>query len=190
MAAGRGSAEAIEHDLGRTGGLVSVHRDEEKVGRAHRIHAAEAALDAGEHLHLVGEDGALVEFAVVVAVLEDDDTVAQVQVEAFLAVGVGIVLGDPQAAALVPTKRDGLTDVRLSGEERGLEAFGEVQLGEGLRRREQRDGLLLVVMRLRERRGKGGDTEDEGETAGEHGDKTNLVRPRFLINPRPRKTSA
>ena len=75
VTARRSGAETVEHDLGRTGGLVAVHRNEEKVGRAHCIHAAEATLDAGEHLHLVGEDGALVEFAVVVAVLEDDDAV-------------------------------------------------------------------------------------------------------------------
>ena len=90
-----GGAETIEHDLGRTGGLVAVHGDEEKVRRAHCIHAAEAALDAGEHLDLIGKDGALVEFAVVVTVLENENAVTQVQVVALLAVGVGVVLRDP-----------------------------------------------------------------------------------------------
>ena len=72
-----GGAETVEHDLGWTGGLVTIHGDEEEIRRAHRIDAAQAALDTGEHLDLVGEDGALVEFAVVVAVLEDDNAVAE-----------------------------------------------------------------------------------------------------------------
>ena len=174
MAARGGGAKSIEHDLRRTGGLVALHGDEEEIRRAHRIHTAEAALDAGKHLHLVGEDGTLIEFAVVVGVLKDEDAVAQVQVIAFLAVGVSVVLGDPQATALVPTHCNGLTDIWFSGKERGLEAFREVQLSERVRRFEQREDLFLVIMRLRERRGKGDDTEDEGETTGEHGDTTKL----------------
>ena len=126
VAAGGGGTETVEHDLGGTGGLVAVHGDEEEIGRAQRIHAAEAALDAGEHLDLVREDGPLIEFAVMVSILEDDDPVAQAEVEALLAVRVGIVLGNPEAAAFIPAHRDRLTDVRLGGEERGLETRREV----------------------------------------------------------------
>ena len=61
-----------------------------------------------------------------VGVLEDQDPVAQVEVEALLAVGVSIVLGDPQAAAPIPAHRDGLTDIRFSGKERGVESLWEV----------------------------------------------------------------
>ena len=166
VTAGSRGAEAVEHDLGRTGGLIAVHRDEDQVRRADGPDATEAALDAGEHLDLVREDGPLIELPVVVGVLEDDDPVAEVEVEALLAVGVGIVLGDPQAAALVPAHRDRLTDIRFGGEERGLEAFREVQLGQGISRLEDRNILLLVIMRLRERRGEGRDAEDESKTTG------------------------
>ena len=126
MPTGGGGAEAIEDDLGGAGGLIAVHGDEEEIRRAQRIHAAEAALDAGEHLDLVREDGPLIEFAVMVGILEDDDPVAQAEVEALLAVRVGIVLGNPEAAAFIPAHRDRLTDVRLGGEERGLETRREV----------------------------------------------------------------
>ena len=74
--------------------------DEEQLGRAHEPDAAAADLDAGEHLHLVGEDGALVGFAVVVGVLEDEDAVAEAQSEADFARPVGVVFGDPHAARL------------------------------------------------------------------------------------------
>ena len=174
MTARRGGAETIEHDLGGTGGLVTVHRDEDQVRRADGPDAAEAALDAGEHLDLVREHGTLVELPVVVGVLEDDDPVAEVEVKALLAVGVRIVLGDPQTAALVPAHRDGLTDVRFSGEERGLESLGEMELGQRIDRLEDRDALGLVVVRLRERCGDGRSTEEEGKTTDGHGGMTSL----------------
>ena len=126
VAAGGGGTETVEHDLGGAGGLIAVHGDEEEIRRAQRIHAAEAALDAGEHLDLVREDGPLIEFAVMVGILEDDDPVAQAEVEALLAVRVGIVLGNPEAAAFIPAHRDRLTDVRLGGKERGLKTCREV----------------------------------------------------------------
>ena len=88
-----------------------------------------------------------------VSILEDDNPIAELEVEALLAVGVSVVLGDPKAAALVPTKGDGLTDVRLSREERGGEPLGEMELGQRIRGLQQRDGLWLVIVRLRKRRG-------------------------------------
>ena len=178
MTAGGGGAEAVEDDLRGTGGLVAVHRDEDQVRRAHRPDAAEAALDAGEHLDLVREDGAFVELPVVVGVLEDQDAVAQVEVEALFAVGIGIVLGDPQSSAFVPAHRDGLTDIRFGGEERGLEALGEVQLRQRIGRLEHRDTLGLVIVRLREGRGEGRSTEDESESTDRHGGMTSLLRRR------------
>ena len=178
-----GGAETIKDDLRRTGGLVAVHRDEHQVRRADGPDAAEAALDAGQHLDLVREDSPLVELPVVVGVLEDDDPVAEVQVVALLAVGVGIVLGDPEAAALVPAHGDRLTHVRFGSEERGLEALGEMQLGQRVGRLEQRNGLRLVVMRLRERCGDGRGTEDESETTGEHRGMTTLPAPGSASTP-------
>ena len=171
---GGSGAEAIKDDLRRAGRLVAVHRDEDQVRRADGPDAAEAALDAGEHLDLVREHGPLVELPVMVSVLEDDDPVSEVEIEALLAVGVRIVLGDPQAAAFVPAHRDRLTDIRFGGEERGLEALGEMELGQRIGRLEDRDGLLLVVVRLRERRGTGRSTEEEGKTTDGHGGMTSL----------------
>ena len=153
MPAGGGGAESVEDDLRRTGRLIAVRRDEEQVRRTHRPHAAQATFDAGEHLQVVREDGPLVEDAVMVGVLENRDAVAELQVEAFLAVGVGVVLRDPEATALIPAQCDGLTDVGLGGEERGAEAFRQVHGLEGIRRLEQRDRLRLVVVWLRKRRG-------------------------------------
>ena len=152
VTAGGRRAETIEHHLRRARGLVAVHRDEQQVGRAHRPHPAETALDARQHLHLVGEDGAPVELPVVVRVLEDHDAVLQLQVEAFLAVRIGIVLSYPEPAALIPAKRDRLADIGIAGEKRGPETFGQMELGQGVGRREQRDRLRLVVARLREGR--------------------------------------
>ena len=152
MAAGGRRAETIEHHLGRARGLVTVHRDEEQVRRAHRPHPAETALDAREHLHVVGEHRALIELPVVIGVLEDHDAILQLQVEAFLAVRVGVVLRHPESAALIPAERDGLAHIWLGGEERGPEARRQMELGQGVGRRERRDRLRLVIARLREGR--------------------------------------
>ena len=121
-----GGAETVEDDLRRAGGLIAVHGDEDQVRRADGPDATEATLDAREHLNLVREDGPLIELPVMVGVLEDQDPVAQVEVEPLLAVGVSIVLGDPQAAAFVPAHRDGLTNIRFGGKERGVESLWEV----------------------------------------------------------------
>ena len=120
--------------------------------RAHRPHPAEAALDAREHLHVVGEHRALIKLTVVVRVLEDHDAVLQLQVEAFLAVRVGVVLRHPESAALIPAERDGLAYVGLGGEERGPKTFGQMELGQGVGRRERRNRLRLIIARLREGR--------------------------------------
>ncbi len=151
MPAGGGGAETIEDDLRRAGGLVVLRGNPKQVRRAKGIHAAEAALDAGEHLEVVMKDGALVEVAVVVRVFEDKDAVLQLQVEALLAVRVSVVLRDPEAAFFVPGHGDGLLNVRLRGEERGLEPRRQVHHADGLLRRRHRDiGDLLVVRRRRE----------------------------------------
>ena len=190
MTARGGSTETVQHDLRRAGGLVADHRDEDQVRRAHGPDAAEAALDAREHLDLVREHGSLIELPVVVGVLEDDDPVAEVEVEALLAVGVGVVLGDPETAALVPTHRDRLTDVRLGGEERGLEALGEMELGQGIGRLEDRDALGLVVVRLRERCGDGRSTKEEGKTTDGHGGMTSLCDRCSASTPDPLRSPA
>ena len=152
MSAGGRRAETIEYHLRRARGLVAVHRDEEQVRRAHRPHPAEPTLDAREHLHVVGEDRTPIELPVVVRVLENHDAVLEFQVEPLLAIGISIVLGYPEPAALIPAQRDRLADIGITGEERGAETFGQAELGQGVGRREQRDRLRLVVARLGERR--------------------------------------
>ena len=152
MSAGGRRAETIEYHLRRARGLVAVHRDEEQVRRAHRPHPAEPTLDAREHLHVVGEDRTPIELPVVVRVLENHDAVLEFQVEPLLAIGISIVLGYPEPAALIPAQRDRLADIGITGEERGAETFGQAELGQGVGRREQRDRLRLVVARLGDRR--------------------------------------
>ena len=150
VATGGGGAEAVKDDLRRAARLVVLRGNPEQVRRAEGIHAAEAALDAGEHLQVVAEDGALVEVAGVLRVLEDENAVAQLQVEALLAIGVGVVLGDPEAAFFIPAHGDGLLNVRLMREDGGLEAGWEVHHADRLLRRRERDGFDLIVRRRRE----------------------------------------
>ena len=73
-----GDGEPVEHNLGGpVGHVVAVAvGDEQQPGRAEQPDAAEAQLDAGEHLHVVGEDRAPVEPAVAVGVFEDQDAIA------------------------------------------------------------------------------------------------------------------
>ena len=119
----RADGEAVEHDLGRAvGHVVAVAvGDEQELRRAHQPDAAEAELDAREHLDVVGEDGALVEPAVAVGVLEDQDAVAEAEVELRGQLGVGVVLRDPEPPARVPGHGDRVLHVRLGGEDLDVE---------------------------------------------------------------------
>ena len=134
VAAGGLGTKTIEEDLRRTAGFVAFGGDKKEMRRAHRVDAAEAALDAGEHLEILGEDGALIETTVVVGVLEDDDAVAELEIETLFAVGVSVVLRDPQTPAFVPAHGDRILDIRLRGEERGLEPGRQVHLRDQGRR--------------------------------------------------------
>ncbi len=124
-----GDGEAIEDDFGFAIGdvvLIAVG-DEEELRRAHHPNAAASEFDAREHLQFVGEDLALVGFSVAIFVMENDDAVAEVEIEALAAVGVGVVLGDPHTALVIPGHRDGVLDVGFGGEDGGLESFGELK---------------------------------------------------------------
>ena len=116
----------------------------QQLRRAHHPHAAVADLDAGEHLHVVGEHLARVEAAVAVLVFEDEDAVAQAEVELLAALGVGVVLGDPQPPARVPRHRDRVLHVRLGGEDGGFEAGRQPHL-----RRRLGSGHRPRLIRLR-----------------------------------------
>ena len=115
--------EAVEHHRGgRVGPVVAIEvGHEEELRRAHQPGPAAAHLDAGEHLDVVGEDGPLLRLAVAVGVLEDQDPVAIAEVEPGRALGVGVVLGDPEPPPGVPRHGDRVADLGLGGEDRDLE---------------------------------------------------------------------
>ena len=66
---------------------------------------------------------------VALAVFKDDDAVAQAQVELHPALGVSVVLGDPEPPVRIPRETDGVLDVGLGGKERGLETRRELDRG-------------------------------------------------------------
>ena len=66
---------------------------------------------------------------VAVAIFKDDDAVAEAQVELHPALGVGVVLRDPEPPARIPRETDGVLDVGLGGKERGLEPRRELDRG-------------------------------------------------------------
>jgi hypothetical protein len=57
---------------------------------------------------------------VAVAVFKDNDAVAQAQVEFHAALGVGVVLGNPEPAPRIPSQTDGILDVGLGGKKCSL----------------------------------------------------------------------
>ncbi|CAA9388778.1 MAG: hypothetical protein AVDCRST_MAG64-1080 [uncultured Phycisphaerae bacterium] len=83
-------------------------------------HPAVGEAQAGRDRQLVGEHGELVGDPVVVRVLKDADPVPALARLLYL-VRVVERLGDPQPPALVPRHRDRLEDLRVAGEQLGLE---------------------------------------------------------------------
>ncbi len=126
---GRGHFESVEHYFGRAvGNTVAVFVwNEDQLLRAQRPHAAESDLDACKHLHFVRENIPRVETAVAIVVLEDQDAVAQVQIELFPVLGVGVVLCYPKPASRIPSHRDGILHIRFGGENGRLETGWEFQ---------------------------------------------------------------
>ena len=144
---------------------------------AHRVDAAEAALDAGEHLEIIGEYRALIETPVVVGVLEDDDAIAELEVEALLVVGVGVVLRDPETTALVPAHRDGVLHGGFGGEERGFESGWQVhQLHQVRWGGEGSVGDVLIIGRSGEGGVGRGEQANLTETEDESGEPTKAKR--------------
>ena len=120
----RRTGEAVEHNLGRAvRHIVTIAVGNEKqLRRTHQPHAPVSDLDAGEHLHFVGKNFARVESAGAILVFKDENAIAQVQVELLRALGVGVVLGDPQTSARVPRHRDGVLHVGFRCEDGRFEA--------------------------------------------------------------------
>ena len=143
-----GDGEAIEDDLGLGVGdvvLVGIG-DEEELGRAHEVDAIFCELDGGEHLEVIGEDLAGVGLAVVVGIVEDDEAVAEGEVESFSFFGVGEVFGNPHAAFVIPGHGDGVLDLGLGGEDGGLEVLGDLERGGGFFCRRRVGGFVLLAV--------------------------------------------
>lgn len=137
--------------------------------------AVEAEFDTGEALELIGEDRAAVGEAVVIGVFEDDDAIAEGEIEADFGFTVGVIFGDPEASLGVGGDGDGLLDLGFAGEEGGGEAWGGADGGEGLG---GGDGLTgLGIEGGGEGGGEsGGKNGEKGEEDGEDGDGGGVVK--------------
>ncbi len=133
VVAHRVGVPAVEHDLGHSvGHVVAVAiGQEQQPGRAQRPDAAETHFHAAEPLGLVPEDCTAIGRAVVVVVAQDHNPVMPREVEIDGALGVRLILGDPEPPPGVGRQGDGLGDHGLGGEERGREPFRERQRGQG-----------------------------------------------------------
>ena len=97
---------------------------------------------------LVPEDLAAVTPAISIGIFEDHDAVAVPEVEVHLALGIGVVLSDPQSSTGIKGAGDRLKDLRVGGEERGPETRRHLQLPERLLRCQQGNCLSLCILRL------------------------------------------
>ena len=132
---GAGVETVEQHDRFAVRDVVAVFvREKKELRRGQHPHAAEADLDAGEPLHLIRKDRALLGAAVVVRVFEDDDAVALPQIEADLGLAIRVVFRHPQPPARIRGHADGLLHLRLAGEKSHLETGRRFDRGEGLRR--------------------------------------------------------
>jgi hypothetical protein len=98
-------------------------RDEDEIGSTAQPDAAEANSDARKIRSFVIEDGAAIETAIAIGILEDHDAV-----RAFLSggpVGIRQAFDDPKPPAVIEGKRDGLHYVGLAGEEGCAEPLGQ-----------------------------------------------------------------
>ena len=125
-------APAIEENLGFAGLVgLRVVRNEHEVRRRPDPHAAKAHLDSTDQVQAFEEGRSLVEFAVAVGVLKDQDLVA------VLALGrrqhrpgkretlrVGIGLDHPQPAPVVGAHGHGLVNIGFAGKELDRETLG------------------------------------------------------------------
>jgi hypothetical protein len=140
---------AVEHGDGvAVRNVVAVRvGDEDHAGRRAAPDAAVSGEDAGEILGAVPEDLSLVENAVAVGVLEDEDPVADRRLPRTAGALVRVAFGDPQAAALVEGGGDRLRHVGLAGEEGDLEPVGHGDALRGLGGGERDVLRVLGVLR-------------------------------------------
>src|SRR5690349_3593052 len=99
--------EAVEHHLCWTVRPVVTITvgNENHCGTRDGPHTAEANLNAAQAKQVLTEDGALVETPIAVRVLEDDNAIPQIIVEALPNLGVSIALGHPQPTTTVHRHR-------------------------------------------------------------------------------------
>jgi len=116
---------AIEEDFGSGVGYVVAVAigNEEEFGGLSDPDAAETDFESTDEIEFILEDFADVGFAVAVGVFEDEDAVLAFGGFAFEGIGIG--LGDPEAAPIINGHGDGLLDVGFTGDEESFEACGE-----------------------------------------------------------------
>ena len=115
---------AVEQDFRRpVGNIIAVAiGDENEIRGAGSKYTTEAKRDAGELLSLVPKHLALIEMANAFGVFENKNAIVLVRIEVYLVIGIGIELGNPQAATVVKGHGDGLMDIRLGSEHCHLKA--------------------------------------------------------------------
>ena len=116
-----GDGEAVEHDLGLpVWDVVAIGIwDEQQLRWAHQPDPAVPDLDTGEHLQVIGKYLVPIRAAIPVLVVEDQDAITQLEVEALLTFGIGEVLGNPHAPAVIPGHRNRVAQLGFRGVDGG-----------------------------------------------------------------------
>ena len=120
-------------------------RNEHQIRSRSDPDAAEAEFQAADEVQPLDEDRAFLKRPVAVGVFENDDLVFSLAL--LRAVGIGVSLRHPQAAARIDRERNRLMDERLTSRQLHLEAIRHRHRGGGLGRCEtlaHRHGLLRL----------------------------------------------
>ena len=111
-------------------------RNEKQLRRRHQPDAAFAHLDTGQLLDMIDEDLPRLRASVVILVFQDDHAVAQPEIEPLGRLGVGVILRDPQPAAMIPGEADrdsessGSAAKRVALNPSGIRIFDRASAGE------------------------------------------------------------
>src|ERR1043166_6256258 len=107
--------KAVQQDFRFAGRLrfgAVLHRDEHQVRRGPDPDSAEADLDAAHQVKVLHKDGAPIELAIAVSVLEHQDAILALSLG--LADGIGVAFDDPKPPTVIDAKGDRLFDIRLT----------------------------------------------------------------------------
>jgi hypothetical protein len=129
-----GVVEAADDHLALVGDAVVVGVGE--FPDARRRADVEAAVQPARALregHLVGEDGAFVEGAVVVGVFEHEDAVGRILLKLLLVPVHANAIADEEAAFVIQAAHDGMRDERRGGGDAERVAVGQIVLRQSLR---------------------------------------------------------